>query len=265
MQSIQNKLKKGESEIKKQEKKKTSPPLIPSSCHSPTLMAMKSKNLKAPGCVWTSHEAWNRHLLEAARRTEEGTEWEARGKFADESLRVKRARRGRSVSLRCETNKKKQPKKKNNRTSVPSRSCKLRLRYKPEPHSAVLQFLHAVSVCRVKADVLERRDVTKSIRHCRLFCLRNPHLSSSPASTPDANSPCVLVGTNTEKLIKMCLFSFPHTNNSLFCCLFGILTSGLLFWQEQGPERHFRVWMSLQFPGSSVVSPTKKFKKRSAG
>lgn len=31
--------------------------------------------------------------------------------------------------------------------------------------------------------------------------------------------------------------------------------SGLKLWQEAGPERHFKVWLSLPFPGVSVLSP----------
>lgn len=67
-----------------------------------------------------------------------------------------------------------------------------------------------------------------------------------------------LWGKSTDlknKFIHKCLFLIVS-----FFPSFYISTSGLLFSQNVGQERHFKAWMVLRFPGCSVLS-LKKLKK----
>lgn len=109
--------------------------------------------------------------------------------------------------------------------------------------------------------------MTRNSGRSHLSCFRTLHLSSTSASTANANSLYVLLGRNTEKISHNRGFFFSisaHVWQHRLLCRLEMQqfwhvrnTSGLESWQEQGPERHFKVWMSVRFPGVSVVSPEK--------
>lgn len=75
---------------------------------------------------------------------------------------------------------------------------------------------HMHWLCCMDADVLER-GTCPDIRHCQLYRFRNRHLSSTPASTTNANSG--LLGNTTDKESQYVCFHFCTFMTSLLCCL----------------------------------------------